>query len=101
MSTIMLGVEPASMGVRLAADADFITTLQTQDGTDWPSTVSAELRFPDGTVWAAALSGPNLTWSVDKADVNTLLDTRPKTVSLFYIDGTTDIEWAKGSVYSS
>lgn len=100
--TITLGVKPESMGVRLDADADFITTLSTVDGTDWPATVSAELRFPEsGTVWPATLSGSELSWSVDKADVNTLLAQRPTTAVLFYLDGDTDIEWAKGSVYSS
>lgn len=100
-SSFTMGVQPAAMGVRLDEDADFITTLATADGSDWPSTVSAELRFPNGTVWAATRSGAELTWTVDKAAVNIVLATRPRTASLFYIDGDTDIEWAKGPVYSS
>ena len=97
-----MGVKPEAMGVRLDTDADFITTLATADGSDWPATVSAELRFSGTTiVWTATRSGSELTWAVDKADVNTLLGSRPKTASLFYIDGDTDIEWARGPVFSS
>lgn len=103
MTSFTMGVTAAEMTVRLPPDADFISTLETIDGSDWSDTVSAELRFPDGTVWPATRTGSELVWDVDKAAVNDLLEgsTSPLTVTLFYIDGDRDVRWAKGTVDKS
>jgi hypothetical protein len=95
--SITLGTVPENLTVVLTKDADFFTTLQNADG-NWSVTAEIKLIFSTGDEWDATISGEEATFNVDSTTVNTLLEARPIWVKLFYIDGTTEICWAKGEV---
>lgn len=98
--TFTLGATPAKMVVKLSPDADFVATIKNTDGA-WPSGVSIDILFDDGTVWPATISGDEARWDKDKAEVNTLIaDTAAigRRVRLFYVDGAYDALWASGLV---
>lgn len=95
--SITLGNSPDTLKVILTAGADFASTLTNSDG-DWSPTCSIELRFDTDTTWAADIAGPVASFHADKADVDTLADSNARRVQLFYVDGTDDLCWAKGSV---
>lgn len=93
--TLTLGSAPQQLTVVLIRDADFVAVLHNSAG-DWDAGVSIELRFGD-TVWVATLAGADATFNVDKAAVNALVATKPRTARLFYVDGDVDLCWATGS----
>lgn len=95
--TFTLGLTPLSMDVQLSADADFDTTIVNTDG-DWAVGEALELRFGDGTIWAATMAGDEAAFHADKAAVNTLIAVEPAYAALFCIDGTAEAQWANGTV---
>jgi hypothetical protein len=108
---ITLGDGPDRLTVRLSRFGDFVAALIYDDGDPltvnaWPVGVDIELRFyaTDTTTtaaatWTATITGDRAEWAVDKADVAAdVLDDANTVVRLFYLDGATDLEWAKGSV---
>lgn len=102
MADINLGQKVKSLSVELTQDADFVATMRRADATDWPAGLEVKLKFSDtpATVFNAVVSGSTITWSIDKADVNTLIARKPLTVQLTYRDpnvGTgLDLIWAVG-----
>lgn len=67
--------------VNLGRDNDFVQTLTRTDGQPWPAGTVVRLLLGDTVTWPATVSGASLVWNVDKATVNTVLDTlttRPK-----------------------
>lgn len=98
--SITLGTVPENLTVVLTKDADFFTTLENADG-NWPSGATIQLIFEDGTIWDSVISGENATFSIDATEVNLIIDLKPRTVKLFYKEGTTEICWALGGVQAS
>ena len=97
MADIVLGSTPESLAVILTKDADFFTTLTTEDGSNWP--VTAQIKLILGTYEAVAtISGPDASISIDEVDVNTIITSRTTNAKLMYIDGTAKICWALGVV---
>lgn len=96
--TFTLGAIPKQMEVELSSGADFIQTMHTETGDPWPVGTAVELRFSDGTTWAATITTNQIAWNVDKADVATLIATHAKNAQLFYVNGTVDLLWASGRV---
>lgn len=109
--SIVLGDGPDRLTVKLSRFGDFVAALVYDDNdpmtvNEWPSGVDIELRFyatetttTAAATWPASITDDRAEWLVDKADVAAdVLDDNNLTVRLFYIDGTTDLEWAKGSV---
>lgn len=101
MADIVLGARTKSLEVLLTKDADFFTTLETEDGSDWP--VGAIIRLTLGSaVFEATLDGPNAHLSIDSDDVNEIISGRTRNIlaKLFYIDNDTPspICWAVGQV---
>lgn len=99
--TFTLGASPENLSVILTQGADFNTTLHNSDG-NWSPTATIELRFgvdPENpiTTWSAVITDDDAVFAVDKAVVDVLLAETDKSVRLWYIDGTTDLCWAKGS----
>lgn len=104
MPNIALGYVASQLTVNLTVDADFIQTLTTADGSDWPDGTVIALVFGDdaATTWAADLSGASASWNVDKAVVNTLRTANPGaslSVRVTYSDGAgVDLTWMSGRV---
>lgn len=107
MATVTLGATPEALVLKLTEGSEFTAGLAADDGAAWGEGVSIRLAFNDdeATVWTATLSGPNADWTVSAADVDALLarlpdrgpDTGPR-VRLLYVDGSTPVVWAQGSV---
>lgn len=101
--SIVLGTKPLDLIVDLTANADFTSTLKNVDN-DWSPTAEIELRFGYGEdiiTWAAEITGDLAVFNIDKELVNTLLDTRIRNATLFYIDGEAEIAWGVGDVVTN
>lgn len=84
--------------VVLTFNADFVTSIVRKDGTNWPDGTVIKFRFddPSNTVWPATITGPTASWSVDKPDVISLLESKLRDLNaeLLYTDGTgLDLVW--------
>jgi hypothetical protein len=94
-----LGVEPESFTVILSPGADFVSTITASDGDPWGSAVvSLVFDDDDETTWSATVASDELRWNVDKVAVDALIAASPSHVRLTFVDGTTDLLWAKGRV---
>lgn len=102
MADIDLGQDVKSLNVKLTQDTDFVAVMRRKDGSSWPAGLEVKLKFDDvdTTIFAADVSGSAISWSIDKTDVNSLIDRKPLTVQLTYRDpniGTgLDLVWAVG-----
>jgi len=98
-TVLELGSGPLPLHVTLTQDGDFICVIESQDG-DWPGTAVISILFNDDdvTTWTATLSTVDATFDVDKIEVNALIDKGPTRARLRYVDGSTDLIWAQGSV---
>jgi hypothetical protein len=99
MATIALGSAPLAVEVELSPGADFNCVLRNPNG-NWPAGIAVELRFADtgATVWPATVVADEIRFSVDKAQVDTLIAGKPGKARLFYVDGSADLYWAGGKV---
>lgn len=109
MASLTLGSAVDTLAVRLTEDADYVTGIDSLDG-DWPGTAVVSLVFndtptapaTDPTEWVATVVGDAISWNVDKAEVNALIARLPEGTKararLLYVDGSTDLVWAQGSV---
>lgn len=99
---ITLGYVPAPVTVNLTVGADFVQTLTTADGSDFPAGAAVSLVFGNGTVWPATVSGSTVTWDVPAATVSALQAGNPQgqlTVRVTYTDSTgADLVWMSGWV---
>lgn len=95
---VKLGLTPEQLTVILTRDADFVAVMRRSDGTPWESGVELSLDFGTAGQWPATLTADKAEWQVDAAVVNTLLDARPRGVRLWYVNGTTKLLWASGSI---
>lgn len=91
---MFLGLVPEPLKVNLTTGADFLCTLQLDD--DWPVGTVLSLVHEDGTEWDATISTTDATFSEDKAVAD--LIAQGSTVTLRYVNGTTDQIWAIGTV---
>lgn len=99
MATLNLDQKPEELRVGLVAGADFIRTLESEDG-DWPGTAVIKLIFndTDATTWTATIAGADATWNIDKAVVDALIADAPTRAKVTYVDGPVDLLWAVGGV---
>jgi hypothetical protein len=100
-AAVTFGVAPTFGNLNLTRYGDFITEIDTVDGSDWPG--RWEFRFlPDNSSiwidWVATISGGTASWNVDKDDVAAVLDSGVTVYRLFYVDGDYDLEWARGPI---
>lgn len=100
MANIVLGAVPENLEVVLVRNADFFTTLITEDSTPWPVGVEIKLILDDNT-FTATIVGAEASFGIDSVQVNTLIDARTRFAKLMYIDGPAEICWAIGEVISS
>lgn len=96
--TFTLGYKPEKFKVEMSANSDFTAALVRSNGTDWPAGSTLSLSFEGGQDFAAALDGTTATWLIDEADVNALIAIKPKSVKLWYVEGSTRLLWAIGSL---
>lgn len=100
-TTLRLGPQVRPLNVQLWTDGSWWSTLTSSDGP-WPAGVEIELRFPTQDsgeiVWAADVSNDSASWSISEQDVAEVIAEEPRTVMLWYVDNTTKIPWASGSV---
>lgn len=100
--TVELGFAPEDMNVHLTPRADFLATIQTADGTDWPDGTVLTLRIettPTATDLPATVAGPLASWNVDKAAVAALGYRVPLAARLLYSnDAGVDIAYFVGRV---
>lgn len=94
--SLTLGTRHLSMTLSLTEGADFTCTLVSEDG-DWPATAVIGIKVGD-TTWAAALAGTEATFSVDKAQVQAVIDSGARYFRLICTDGTYDAVWGQGSI---
>lgn len=94
--TFTLGNTPQDMVVQIAEGADFVSTIRRDDG-DWPDGIVIELRIGD-TTWPSTIVGDEARWNVDKDIVAPVLDNAFAPARLYYIDGDTELLWAKGGL---
>lgn len=74
---IVLGFQALPAVFHLTKGSDFISSLQTEDGSDWPAGTHIAIEMADLATWPATISGPTATWAVDKADVDAVLAQLP------------------------
>lgn len=109
--SITLGNGPDRLTVKMSRFGDFVAALIYDDNdplttNTWPAGVVIELRFyatdtatTAAATWPATITGDRADWLIDKAvTAADVLDDSNLTVRLFYIDGTTELEWYKGAV---
>lgn len=96
------GLVPEIGVVALTRYGDFVTEIKTEDGVPWPDEARWEFRFlPDGSdwvIWPATISGDTASFAVDKADVASLLASKPDMYRLFYVESDFDLEYSNGHV---
>lgn len=97
-----LGYVPSGVTVHLTRNADFIQSLSTVDGSDWPDGTIVQLTLDGSTTWEATVDGPDVVWNVDKVDVEAFRATTESSRSsavLTYSDGAgVDLVWMTGRV---
>lgn len=95
--TASFGFEPQPGIIRLSWQSDFIQTLLTRDGSDWPAGTVVKIAYDDDavTVWTATVTGNSAAWAVDKTAVAALLTANPRlTAEITYSDDSgTDLLW--------
>lgn len=100
---VALGIQPQTVDVLLPAGEDFVATIRNPDG-DWPAGIGVvlELTGPSGfTEWHAQVSGDEIAWDVDNADVAAARAAGARTARLVYVEADgTRLPWAKGRVRS-
>jgi len=99
--TFTLGRTPDKFELVLSNDADFVSALRRPDTAGpWPLTLEAtiEIATETPTEWTATVDEQYLRWEVDEAEVATVIAARPKKAKLWYVDGTTRLLWATGTV---
>lgn len=91
----------------LKTDADFIQTIRTADGSDWPVGTNVVIRLftADGaytTDWPSSIVDDTINWEIDKAVVAAVhAATTGKSLlgHVIYNDGATeDLVWFSGKV---
>lgn len=97
MTAIELGYRPAVLRVLLSRGADFGYALRSTAGA-LPAGAVVELVFDVGITWTATIVSDLIQWSKTDAQVGTLLDARPVSVTLWYRAGGVDVPWARGAV---
>ena len=105
MSSFALGNKPQDMTVNLNDKADFIATMRTASGADWPVGTVVTLLFhfragsPADVSWPATVTDDTLVWDVDKVAVAEVYADAPTGVQLLYASaGGEDDLWASGRV---
>ena len=103
--TINFGVKPARASWTLTDDADFYSTVQTRDLSNFPATAVISVVFVDAAggvlaTYTATGVGATATFNVDKAVIAALLLTEPAQGRLFYQDGVggPELLMAKGPI---
>ena len=102
--SLVLGPASTALTINLVRAGSWWATLHSvtsaTDPTplDYPAGAVLEIRFGDGTVWAATIAGPDATWDVSPADVAALIAARPHTAELWLTTGGHSIPWAIGRV---
>ena len=109
---IQLGTIPDQLSVVLVSGAGFYATIRNMDGP-WPEGAVLELRLGNKppTVWTATITGADAVFDVDTTTVDSTIaalfetnatrrpqTTKPPTARLFYMEGSTEMCWAVGSV---
>lgn len=85
----------------MTADADFIQTIQTSDGSDFPDGAAVTLKIGTAspTLWSATITGPSAAWNVDKAVVAALVPGTALLAHVLYADDSgADLVWFSGKV---
>lgn len=95
-SPIQLGFSPVSMTLALANSADFVTTLQSQDG-DFPTSAAISIEVGTST-WTATIVGNEARFNVDQTEVDVVIAQSPRHFRLWYVDGETRLLWGSGTV---
>lgn len=100
--TLALGKKALALEVSLYREADFVDSLQREDGTPWPvgSTLTLQITLGDNSTvsWPATYAGDTARWNVDKVEVMAAINARPKAVRLWYVEDDADLLWGQGKV---
>lgn len=94
--SVQLGTTPEQMTLALTEGADFVCTLVSNDGA-WPVGAVVAITVA-GTTWTATIVGSEARFNVDKAAVDTVIGTTPRTFRLTYTEGAADLVWGRGAV---
>ena len=102
MSNLVFGFVPEKGILYLSRYSDFVSEIISDTGT-WPDRSVLEFRFLPAnsatwTSWPATIVDAIASWTVDKADVATLLDAGITQYRLFYTQDDYDLEWSQGPV---
>lgn len=98
MTGFHLGYKPVYFTLHLTGGSDFVQTMRTLDGADWPDGTVVVLEVDGQAPWPATVTGPDISWTIDR-DVIDALPRTARTATLRYSDGAgTDIVWMTGQV---
>lgn len=97
---LALGFEPDRLELHLVKGADFRCELEyllpTGVPADWPTGTTITLAISPDITWAAVITGSLAVF--DKDTTLALVPTDGASVSLTYVNGTSDQVWARGTV---
>ena len=96
-STLDLTATPLALKLNLTPAADFVRIIEAVAPDTFPVGSQVILDF-GATEWAAVVTPTEVTWNVDKAQVDALIATSPTRVVLRFVNGLVDLTWAAGWV---
>lgn len=98
MTSIVLGLTPNTLLVKVTRGTDFYSTVVYKSGA-FPAGATLDIKLGDGSLWSAAIAGDTATWDIDDSVVSVLLDSEHRKARLIYSDSASAPQvWALGVV---